>query len=85
MIFIFPYDVFVLLRCLGMHHYKYEGRGSPKTEKNPAKQILRKTSCITIKTGKKVFRVEKKIAPWLLLKKKSHTFPECPDYFKLIP
>ena len=73
MIFIFPYDVFFFLCCLGMHHYKYEGRESSKTEKNPTKQILRKTSCIAIKTGKKVFRVEKKkIAPWLLLKKKSH-------------
>lgn len=60
MIFIFPYDVFFFLCCLGMHHYKYEGRESPKTEKNPTKQILRKTSCIAIKTGKKVFRVEKK-------------------------
>lgn len=72
MIFIFPYDVFFFMCCLGMYHYKCEGRWSPKTEKNPAKQILRKTSCIAIKTGKKVFRVEKKIAPWLLLKKKSH-------------
>ena len=60
MIFIFPYDVFFFICCLGMYHYKCEGRWSPKTEKNPAKQILRKTSCIANKNRKKGFQGWKK-------------------------
>ena len=60
MIFIFPYDVFFFICCLGMYHYKCEGRWSPNTEKNPAKQILRKTSCIANKNRKKGFQGWKK-------------------------
>ena len=44
--------------------YKFEGRGSLKTEKKSCKTNLKKNVLHCNKTGKKVFRVEKKITPF---------------------
>ena len=63
MIFIFPYDVFFFICCLGMHT-NVKGGGVQKQKKNPAKQILRKTSCIAIKQEKRFSGLKKKITPF---------------------
>lgn len=59
MIFIFPYDVFFFICCLGMHT-NVKGGGVQNQKKNPAKQILRKTSCIAIKQEKRFSGLKKK-------------------------
>ena len=63
MIFIFPFEGF-FLHMLLRDAYKCEGRGSPKTEKKSCKTNLKKNVLHCNKTGKKVFRVEKKITPF---------------------